>query len=239
MLQPKNYPVMMGKALVFEAEPFITMVEDDNPWVEGLFMVTVLGAILGLARLIGSLLLTAVLPPSDAFLEAILHAWQQINLLFAGAGGLSPSGEDTIRQAWSLGTHLFGYGGGWLRVAWLIIIPAVLLIQWLLFGLISHGVASALGGRGKLNQTLGATSLVVAPHILMLLVVVPFVSVSCVLLTVWGVAIVYRAVEVAHDLPWTKAAAVAVTTSALLFLLALALGGLVSVFTTLFIGGGA
>ena len=49
MLRPKAYPEMMGKALVFESEPFITMVEDDNPWVEGLFMVIVVGVAVGLA----------------------------------------------------------------------------------------------------------------------------------------------------------------------------------------------
>jgi hypothetical protein len=239
MLRPKSYPEMMGKALVFESEPFITMVEDDNPWVEGLFMVIVVGVAVGLARVIGGLLLTAVLPPPDALLEALLHAWRQLDLLFASAGGLSPAGEATIRQAWALGTGLIGYGGGWFRLGWLVLIPVALLVRWLLFGLIGHGVARALGGTGKLNQTLGATALVAAPHLLLLLTVVPFVSVSGLLLSVWGIVIVYRAVEVAHDLPWTKAAAVAIATAAILFLLALVVGGLVGVFGALVVGGGA
>ncbi len=45
MLQPKTYPELVGKALVLEAEPFLTLAEDDNPWVEGLFLVTCVGVL--------------------------------------------------------------------------------------------------------------------------------------------------------------------------------------------------
>lgn len=43
MLQPKTYPELVGKALALEAEPFLTLAEDDNPWVEGLFLPPVSG----------------------------------------------------------------------------------------------------------------------------------------------------------------------------------------------------
>ena len=71
MLQPKTYPEMLGKALVFEAEPFITMVEDDNPWAEGLFMVVCMGALVGLAKVGGALLTSAIMPNSEAALSAL------------------------------------------------------------------------------------------------------------------------------------------------------------------------
>ena len=83
-------------------------------------------------------------------------------------------------------------------------------------------VARAFGGNGRLTQTLGAVALMVAPQIFVLLEVMPFVSVSAVLVSVWAVLIVYRAVEVTHDLSWRKAAGAALATPALLFLLVMA-----------------
>lgn len=208
MLQPKSYPEMIGKALVLEGEPFITMADDDNPWVEGLFLVVVLGLLVGLARFVGGLLLTATLPPSSAMLEALIHGWRQV--ADAIRPGLS-SGvfEATIRQQWSLFAALGGFGGGWARLFVFILVPALFLVQWLLYGFVGHGLARLLGGTANLNQTLGATALMVAPQTLLLFEAVPFAAVSGVLIGVWSLLIVYRAVQIAHELPWKKAVWVA------------------------------
>ena len=80
MLQPRTYPELIGKTLVLEAEPFITMIEDDDPWVEGLFLTLCIGLLVGAAQLIGGLLLTATMPPADAVFEALWRAWQQLGL---------------------------------------------------------------------------------------------------------------------------------------------------------------
>lgn len=45
MLQPQNYPRLIGQALVLEPEPFVEMVDDDNPWVEGLFLCACIGVL--------------------------------------------------------------------------------------------------------------------------------------------------------------------------------------------------
>ena len=75
MLQPKTYPKMLGKALFFEADPFVVMVDDDEPWQEGLFMTVLVGLAIGLTRVIGGLLLTASLPAPNAVRAAFLRAW--------------------------------------------------------------------------------------------------------------------------------------------------------------------
>ena len=69
---------------------------------------------------------------------------------------------DTVFQWFGL---LSGYGAGWDRLFVLIWIPLALIIHWLLFGLIGHFIARGMGGRGALNQTLGATALMVAPPV--------------------------------------------------------------------------
>lgn len=220
MLQPKRYPEMMGKALVLDADPFVTLADDDNPWIEGLFLVTLVGAALAVAHLLRGLLLTASLPPSEAMLVAV---WQSLRDLFlAGAApGTDLAGlEAAMRQAWNWSASMVGLQGGAGRLLIALIAPLTLLMQWLVFGLVSHVAARALGGHGKLTQTLGATALVAAPRLLLILTVIPFVAVSQLLLAVWALLITYRAIEVVHDLSWQRAAWATIITflfSALLF----------------------
>lgn len=233
MLQPRIYPELIGKTLVLEAEPFVVMTEDDNPWVEGLFLTVSLGFVIGVAHLLGGLLMTATLPPAAAVQEAILQGWRQFtqNLGMRVDPGAT---ADSLRWIWSLVTTLSGYGGGWFRLFTLVTTPFLLVIQWLITGLLIFITARSLGGRGTLNQTLGATALMVAPHALSLLTVIPFVSVSNLLLLTWSLLIVYRAVEVAHGLPWQRAIWVALAPIGLLMIIALLFGLLIS--TGLFTG---
>jgi len=230
MLQPKTYPELLGKALVFEAEPFVTMVDDDNPWAEGLFMVVSMGVLVGLAQIVGALLTAAVMPQSDAMLNALLPIWREISAL---GGSTGPGVDAAIRQWWPTSAGMFGIGWSWAQLSWIILAPLALIVEWLLFGLVAHVVARILGGRGTLTQTLGASALMVAPQILVLVAIIPFASVSIVLVFVWSILIVYRAVEVAHDLSSGLAAAAALVTPAMLILLFLAGATIVAILAAL------
>lgn len=204
MLQPKSYPEMIGKALVLEGEPFIDMADDDDPWVEGLFLIVAIGLLAGLARFVGDLLLTVTLPPSNTMVEALIQGWRQVG--DAIAPGMSAGAfETTIRQQWSFLATVAGFGGGWTRLFVFILVPALFLVQWLLYGLVGHWLARLMGGKANLNQTLGATALMVAPQTLLFFEAIPFVAVSGALIGVWSLLIVYRALQIAHELPWTKA----------------------------------
>lgn len=219
MLQPRKYPEMLGKALVLEAEPFIDMVEDDEPWAEGLFLVVLVGVLVGAAQIVGALLTAASMPQPEALFNAVLPLWREF------AATRSPASvagaEEWLRTWWTSSVGVFGFGWSWPQAGWIVLGPFMLAIQWLLYGFVGHGVARALGGNGRLTQTLGATALMAAPQALVLLEVIPFVSVSFALVFVWALLIVYRALEVVHDLPWKKAAWAAVATPALLLLLAI------------------
>jgi len=224
MLQPQTYPRLLGQALTLEPDPFVEIVDDDNPWIEGLFFVFVLGFLIGVARLIGGLLLSASLPPPDAVLEALMISLKQTLLVNPGQ---ATDVEAFVRQFWPWLTSLFNYGSGWLRLLTLIVTPLALIGQWLLYASISHATARMLGGSGTLNQTVGAVALSTAPRILLVAMVVPFVSVSALLLHSWGILIAYRGLEVAHGLPPAKAAIAAATPlvlGALVFLVATILG---------------
>ena len=235
MLQPQSYPKLLGQALTLEPAPFVEIVDDDNPWIEGLFFVFVLGVLIGVARLVGGLLVSASLPPADAVLEALVASLKQALPSF-GAG--QTGGEPFVRQSWSLIIPFFNYGSGWLRLLMLIVTPLLLIGQWLLYATTSHAAARMLGGKGRLGQTLGTLALSTAPSILLMATIVPFVAVSPLLVHCWGLLIAYRGLEVVHNLPPGKAAIAALipfVLGALLFLLAVTVG--IALFTMM--GGGA
>lgn len=234
MLQPRTYPELIGKALVLEAEPFVTLVDDDEPWVEGLFLTISLGVVVGVARLIGGLWLSASLPPATSVIEAIVTGWQRFNTVMT-LTSTPQAVEASLRQWWWLVTLLNGYDSGWLRLLTLISTPLGFVASWLLSACVVYLAARALGGSGSFNQTLGATALIVAPHIFSILHIFPFVTVSALLLTVWGLLILYRAAEVAHNLSWQRALIVALAPIALALLLGLAVLLLASM--RLLIGG--
>jgi hypothetical protein len=230
MLQPRSYPELIGKALVLESEPFDWLVDDDNPWAEGLFLVIAVGAVAGVARLIGSLLTAGSLPPAPAVEEALVQGWRH----FFGAtlAGSDPAaGEAWIRWAWGQSAASLGFlgpAGGWRQLLLVVWSPLGLLVQWLVAGTISFIACRVLGGRGTLNQTLGATALMAAPYILCLLAAIPFVTVSGVLLGTWSLLVFYRGLEVAHQLPWQRAMIAALAPLVLVAAIGLASLGFVS-----------
>lgn len=236
MLQPRKYPEMIGQALVLEPEPFMVMADDDNPWVEGLFLTVTVAILVGLAELVGGFLLAASLPDPNAVLETLLQMWRQVQP--AGLSGAEVTqAENSLRQWWWLMTGLTGYQGGWLRLLVLVVTPLSWIVQWLVYGLVGHGLARMLGGTGNLNQTLGATALAVAPQVLLLLTFIPFVTVGSALLTVWGLLIIYRGLEVAHELPWEKAVVAALVPLLVLFFGTLVISAGIGMLVSL-IGGG-
>jgi hypothetical protein len=236
MLQPKSYPGLVGKALVLEAEPFLTLVEDDNPWVEGLFLVTCVGVLLGGAHLVGGLLWTASLPPADAVREALLPSLQQLAAQI-GMGGDPAQIESVFRQVWNWGAGFIGYQGGFARLFFALLVPLGLVLQWLFLALTTHGAARLLGGQGTLVQMLGTTALAVAPQILGVLTIIPLVSVSGILLAFWALLITYRAVEITHDLSWQRSAWAVLAAPILLILASFFVAALTSL--VLLMGGSA
>jgi hypothetical protein len=236
MLQPHNYPKMIGQALVFEPDPFVVMADDDNPWIEGLFFTAVIGFAVAIAQIIGGFLLSAILPAPAALLEAFLQVVRQVQPAgFTGPELLAM--ESSIRQWWPTLTGFYSYGNGWARLFLLVVTPLSLVIQWVLYGVVSHLVAKSMGGTGSLGQTLGVTALSIAPRIFLLVTAIPFASVGWLLLQVWGILIAYRGLEVAHDLGVRKAAVAALFPILILMLVSFLGAALVASLLALSGGG--
>jgi hypothetical protein len=202
MLEPQFYPELVARALVLDEEPFEAMVDDDNPWVEGLALTAVVGITAGIAQSIGAWLTAMSLPDPATVENALVTGWRQ----FAAVTSLPPEAVDAlITRVWGSATALTGYSGIWGLFTPLVATPFWLLIWWLFFGLVAFAAARAAGGHGTLNRTLGAAALMAAPQVLLIFSIVPFVSVSSLLLSVWSLLIGYRAVQVTHQLSWGRA----------------------------------
>jgi hypothetical protein len=160
------------------------------------------------------------MPSAVALRETLLNNVQQLTPLVAPYADPTQI-EDSFRQLWNYGASIVGYQGGWARIFVALLLPVQLIFQWLFLALTTHIAARAFGGRGTWVQSLGTTALAFAPQVLGVLTVVPFVSVSGLLLGVWTLLIAYRAVEVAHDLPWQRAALATLAAPGLLILLSL------------------
>lgn len=206
MLEPQLYPDLVAKALVLDDEPFAVMHDDDNPWIEGLALIMIVGITAGIAQTIGGWLTVNSLPDPSLVQSALVDGARQLAAILP----LPPAAVQALEGGlWNLATNATGYAGGWSSLMPLATTPTALILWWLFFGFVAFGVARALGGHGSLNQTLGATALMVAPQVLLWLSIVPFVAVSGALLTVWGVLIGYRAVQTTHRLSWQRAAVAA------------------------------
>jgi hypothetical protein len=229
MLEPQRYPELVAKALVLDDEPFVHMIEDDNPWVEGLALTTAVGLLAGVAQVVGGWLTAYSLPDPVAIENALVAAGRQL----AATTNLPAAAVDAlVVPAWNLISTASGYAGGWTLVTPLIATPFLLLTWWLFFGAVTFGGARAAGGQGNLNDTLGATALMVAPQVLLVFSVVPFVAVSSLLLSAWGMLIGYRAVQTTHQLSWARAALVTIVPYILALLLAPLLAGAFAVGLT-------
>ena len=203
MLQPRSYPEYVAKALVLDDEPFQAMVDDDNPWMEGIVLVTTVSLLAGIALAVGGFLTAATLPDPAIALNALLQGWRQ----FASVTSLPPSQvEAIIADLWTVAAAFSGYAGSWSHFLPIITLPILTLLWWIFFGIVAFGVARAMGGQGSLNATMGASALIVAPLVFHVAAIVPFAGVSGMMVSIWGMLIGYRAIHISHELTWRSAA---------------------------------
>lgn len=197
---------MVFRALFLDDEPFEELREDDNPFVEGLFLVVLLGVVTALLSLIGQTLVWASMPRLDAIKDLVLPALQGQSWwpeLSADPQALAAF-QRVYDAAWQVFPWLAGVpdpaGAAWNILAW----PIGSLLSWLLYGVLAHLFAGMLGGRGTLGQTLGLTALAYMPWVFRGLGFIPFLAFGGVIGT-WQLLLRYKAIRTAHRLSWSRA----------------------------------
>ncbi len=197
---------LVWRALFLDSEAFAELREDDNPFVEGLFLVALIGLVVAVLVLIGQVLAWSVMPDMAAVERVVLAALQQQPWWAALAA--SPAGLATFQRwwdiAWQVLPGLSGVPAPDTAVINLLWSPLAAVLGWLIYGLLAHLFARLLGGVGTLNQTLGTMALAYTPLLLRGLGFIPFLAIGGALQT-WQLILRYKALRAAHRLPWTKA----------------------------------
>ncbi len=231
---------LLWDALFLQRDAYARMRDDNNPFVEGLFVLVVLGVALGLLGVVGATLEWASSPSLSAVQDTVLANLQQMP--WWQFMQQDPQAEATWFQIWngiwdvvratapSPASSLLG----------IVTIPLGLIFGWLVYGLVAYLFARLLGGLGTLNQTLGATALAAAPQLLNALTVLPFVAIFS--LGTWTLLCNYMALRTVHGLSWQRSVAAALLPLLAFALLAILLGGLAAVvlsslFASMFAGG--
>jgi hypothetical protein len=199
--------ILVLRALFLDAEAYDRLRDDDNPFVEGLFLVVAIGALTALLALVGQVIAWATVPSLDEVERIALDAFRRTSWWVQVS---SPSESLRLFEywwawGWRIFPGLFGAPDPALAALNVLAWPVVNVIGWLIYGALAHFFARRLGGTGTLGQTLGATSLAAVPLLLRGLGVIPFVSVGFVALAAWQVVCRYLAVRSVHYLAWPKA----------------------------------
>lgn len=197
---------LVFRALFLDGEAFEALREDDNPFVEGLFLVALIGLIVAVLSLIGQVLAWSVTPDMQAVEGAVLAALQQQPWwpqLAASPGDLAAF-QRWWDIAWQVLPGLLGAPALDAAVVNLLWSPLSAVLGWLLYGVLAHLFARLMGGTGTLNQTLGVTALAYTPVLFYGLGFIPFLVIGGALRT-WQLLLRYKALRAVHGLPWNRA----------------------------------
>lgn len=218
---------LVWRGLLLEPTAYDEAAADDNPFVEGVFLVVGIGILAGLGMLIGGLLAWATTPDLGQIKRILLEtlrntAWYEV--LRADPEALRRF-EQFYELGWRFGELLAPSPSQ--AFLMLLLTPLRLLLSWLWFGLLAHFVARLMGGNGTLAQTMGAAALAAAPQLLLILGLVPGLAVAGI--GTWALLARYVAVRRVHEnLSWPRVLVAVVTPPALLLLIGL-IASLVSI----------
>jgi hypothetical protein len=230
-----RYAGLVAGALFLRTDAYEEMREARSPFLTGLIIILVVGVIIALAALVGTALEWASTPDlgdiKDVVYEGLIQMpWYQQSLQMV------PGYDQMFRQWYDLGWTMgltFGDSSPGSALGNVILTPLGLIIAWLVYGLLAHLFARLLKGEATLSQTLGCTALAVAPQVLNLAELLPYVAVGGVVGT-WTLICRYVALKQAHRFTWGRAFWATVLPLVTLLVLGLVLAAIgVLVFGTL------
>lgn len=209
-------------------DPRAYRAQRDSPagWRRGLVLVLVVGALVGLATMIGDLgeYLTQ---PDPALVSQTIYEGLTAMPWYGPAVERNPELAATVEQIFA-GPGAFSLTPTPLSsLLSLIIAPVAGLVGWFIGGAFVHIAARAFGGAGAFGQTLATTALAYATSLLGLVQIVPYAELipgSLLIATgILGSIATYVAVRETHGLPPWRSFWAVVIGPALLSLLLLAL----------------
>ncbi|NOX62285.1 MAG: hypothetical protein GXP42_10145 [Chloroflexi bacterium] len=194
---------LLQRGLFLEPNAYDEAADAENGFVEGLFLVLIIGLAVAAAAFVGGILKWGVTPDLAQLESTVLNGLQAMPWFQELMR--DPQAAEIFRQQWDMGWRIAGFF--WPRpVQWfgaLILTPLGLIMGWLWFAVIAHLVAKALGGEGGFGQTLAATALASAPALLHILGFIPYITIAGV--GTWMLLTRYVALRRVHEnLTWPR-----------------------------------
>jgi hypothetical protein len=227
------------EALFLGEAPYAEVSDGLNPALRGLKFVVLVALAVALVGLVGTTLEWATTPDMDEIQRVVFEGIQEMPWYQE----LQDDADfrEMVRQqyewGWRIFPHIFGAPDIASAALRIILLPLGLALIWFLYGLLAYLFARLLGGQGSLDQTLGCTALAVAPQLLNLATIFPYVVVGGVV-GVWTLLCRYVALKTCHRLTWGRALAATLSPYVVLTLLVSFFACLISLaFGLIFAGG--
>jgi hypothetical protein len=218
---------LLWDGLFMQQDAYETLRQDDNPVVEGLFIVVLVGLAVAIAVVIGTMLEWANDPSLADIQSAVLSGMQRMPWWEMMRQG-GPQAMESFQNSWDAAWQAVSMMTSPLNsVAGIVGTPLGLIIGWLVFGVIAHLVARIFGGIGTLGQTLGTTSLAAAPQLLNVVGGWPYLVVAGI--GTWTMLCRYTALRTTHQLSWPRAIWATILPPILIGLVAFALAAMMSI----------
>jgi len=235
MAQISRFAGLLARGLFLRSEAYEEMREARNPFVEGLFIIVIVGVIIALAAIVGNTLEWASTPDLATIRQTVYDGLTGMDWFQQLAQEIGPQFSDQFQAQWDLQWRIMNYviPTPLSSLAGIVTTPLRLIIGWLIYGLLAHLFARLLGGQANLGQTLGSTALAVAPQLLNIAGLLPFVTVGAVVGT-WVLICRYVALKQAHRLSWGRAFWATVLPRLVIWLLMFILGGIVAALIAAF-----
>ncbi len=227
---------LLWNALFLSEEPYAHMLDSARPAVRGLVLVLLVGVVIAVIGLIGTTLEWATSPNLDQIQQIVLEGLQQMPWYqeLEDVQEFQEQFSQYYEMSWQFLPQMFGASIGSAALQ-IIILPLQLAFFWLLYGLIAHLAAKILGGQGSLGMLLGTTGLAVAPQLLNLVTVLPYVTVAAI--GVWTLLCRYVAVKTSHRLTTWRALVATLVPYALAVLAIMLFSCIVSAIASVIAGG--
>jgi len=226
------------RALFLDDRAFDQLRDDDNPFVEGLFLIVIIALLTALLALVGEALAWAGSPDMADVKQIILEMLRQSpwwSSIAPNPQALS-SFQQTWDTAWRVLPPLFGApnpaGAAGNLLGW----PIFAVISWLVYGTLAHLFARLFHGTGAFRQTLGVTALAFTPWLFHGLELIPYLVLGGFVAT-WQLLLRYRAIRSVHGLSWSRAMWATLLPFLLLVALAVLFGSAFAVLIAVIVAG--
>lgn len=217
----KRYWQLWFNSIFMNQATFDEMSRERYAFAHGLTFIAIIGALVGISRVVGAAIRYSFAPPVDQIKNTVLVHLENMPWYIQLAD--SEAFTRQFSSGYDLWWRLFGDRVvpnplAPLTLASPLTVPVALGLGWLIYGVLVHLFARLFGGQGNLGHALGMLALATSPQLLNMLTFFPGLTLGTGLVGLWSLALNYIAVKTNYRLSVGRAVLVAILPLGLLAL---------------------